>query len=223
MGEIKNLLVDTVCPHCHKAEKSRIWLSFNNKENKRITKRVIDDTFFDKICSNCGKLYYLDFTTIYRDETRGKAVCYVANEEEFVDLSVAFENKDLPDEYKDVVKSNLRLVRDRNVFREKIRIFSMDMDDKTIEVLKVYAIETLRKEGCDMEIKQVLCWITDDYELSFSFFDCNGKSYDDCLTLPFETYASINNIIEEIFEKENKPGYIVDLDWAMEFVVENEI
>lgn len=223
MGEIKNLIVDTVCPHCHKTEKAKIWVSFNSKENPKITKKVIDDTFFNKECSNCGKLYYLDFTTICRDENQEKAICYISSNEEFVDIAVTFDNKDIPDMYRKIVKSNLRLVRDRNVFREKVRIFSMDMDDRVIEVLKVYAIETVRKHGYEGEIKQVLCWITDDNELCFTFFDSHAEVCTEGLTLPFDTYVSIDNVLKELFAEKGEPGYIIDLDWAMEFVAENEI
>lgn len=223
MGEIKSVIVDTVCPHCHKTEKAKIWISVNSKENPRITKKIIDDTFFDKTCSNCGKLYYLDFTTIYRDEIQEKAICYVSSNEEFVDVSVAFDNKDMPEVYRKIVKSNLRLVRDRNVFREKVRIFSMDMDDRVVEVLKIYAIETVRKHGYDGEIKQVLCWITDECELSFTFFDRNAEVVTEGLTLPFDTYATINNVLSELLEEKGEPGYIIDLDWAMDFVAENEM
>ena len=43
------------------------------------------------------------------------------------------------------------------------------------------------------------------------------------LTLQFDTYVTISNLLHELFKESGEPGYIIDLDWAMGFVAENEI
>ena len=223
MSEIKNIIVDTICPHCQQTEKSKIWISFNNWDNPKVTKRVVDDTFFNKTCSSCGKLYYLDFTTIYKDEDYGIVICYAASEEEFVDAIVTFNNEELSEEQRKLANTNTRIVRDRNSFREKIRIFSMDMDDRTIEVLKVHAIESIREKGYNEEIKQVLCWVADDRELNFSFFDENYDAFSETLTLSYDAYKEMYNTLHPIFTELDHPEYVIDLDWAINFMDEHDL
>ena len=218
MGDVKSVIVDTVCPHCHKTEKSKIWISVNNLENPRITKRIIDDTFFDKICSNCGKLYYLDYTVTYRDEDNNKAICYSSTEEEFMQLYYTFTETNRTE-----INENLRLVRNRNSFREKVRIFSMEMDDRVVEIMKVWSVESLRDCGYKGELDQILCWVTDDLELSFSFFDKLGNAYVSHVLMPFDSYVKIEEGLSELLSKEESKNCVIDLDWAMNFVIKHDL
>ena len=218
MASIQTVVVDTVCPHCKKTEKSKIWILVNSLDNPRITKKIMDDSFFNRICSNCGELYYLDYTVTYRDEDNNKAICYSSTEEEFLELYYTFTEKNKPE-----VNENLRLVRNRNVFREKARIFAMEMDDRVVEIMKVWSIESLRDYGYDGEVDQILCWITDELELSFSFFDKVGNAYVSHLLMPFDSYVKIEEGLADLLSKEESKDCLIDLDWAMNFIIKHDL
>ena len=99
----------------------------------------------------------------------------------------------------------------------------MDMDDRTIEVLKVHAIESIREKGYNEEIKQVLCWVADDRELNFSFFDENYDAFSETLTLSYDAYKEMYNTLHPIFTELDHPEYVIDLDWAINFMDEHDL
>jgi hypothetical protein len=215
-----SLNIETVCPHCGKENKAIIWPVINSIENPRITKRIIDDVLFDKKCNHCGETYYLDYTTIYRDELNDCVVYYSADDEGeslFLD-TIEQELSEYEDAYDSM--STIRVVRNRNAFREKARIFSMGFDDRLVEMFKVWGLEQLREQRVtDDSINEILCWICDDGSLEISFFGKDAYM----LMVPFNQYEEAFDALADFLDEVDDNEYYIDLDWAMNIIAENDL
>ena len=83
---------------------------------QKLTKKIIDDTFFDKICAHCGEIYYLDYSVLYKDEDYEMVICYSSDREsETYFLSALDYSQELCPENMDMCET--RIVRNRNSFR----------------------------------------------------------------------------------------------------------
>ena len=209
--------VEAICPHCNKENKTTINTVISNTENPRLSKRLIDDTLFLRKCKHCGEEYFVNHTVAYKDDRVEKVVCYAAdNEGEAAFVDTMFENMKLVEQGFELCP--VRIVKGVNELREKARIFEMGLDDKVIEVIKIWGLEYLRENNVEDKVNTVLCWVLDDLSLELCFFT-EDESY--MLMLPYEHYEETEDSLLELFEDEEHELYYVDLDWAMDFVIKN--
>lgn len=213
--------ITVTCPHCQQENKTKIWTSVNSNENPKITQKILDDSFFIRKCSHCGEEFYVDHTVIFKDEDSQCIVCYTADPEgeSFFVETIEELMQQSREEGDDCIVCPIRIVKDKNQFREKARIFYMGLDDHVIEVIKVWALEYIREQGINDVVHYVLCWVCDDGTLEITFLGDTEENY--MLMMPIEQY---NEAMEDLYEylDEEEQCYI-DMDWAINFVAENDL
>lgn len=221
--ECNKVLVNTQCPFCGKENEMIKYPVVNRQETPELAQHLINNTLYDKVCAYCGKTYKLDYSQMYIDEDPGRMVCYASSDED-----EAF----FVDEAEHIVKTHknyedmrvVRIVKDRNELREKARIFAMGLDDRIVEMFKVWGVEHLREEGIKEEFSTILCWILDDCSLEISFFE---KDSDEghMIEISFEQYqeteADLKEFLDEMIDESNQ--YYIDLDWAVRTIADNDL
>lgn len=211
--------ITAVCPHCKKDNITYVHPVVSSQNNPKLSKQIIDDLFFYRKCKHCGARYCLDYSTLYRNDEYAKTICYAHSTNDYVGFVTSVE--ETRQMYEDAgFFCDVRIVRDRNDLREKTRIASKGLDDRVIEVLKVWGIEHLRKDGYNKKIEKALCWIKDDDTIEFEFYTKDNDVC--CLLITMKKYYEIEALLskELRLQKHNKTK--IDLDWAMEFVSEND-
>lgn len=218
MNEINpTMQVETICPHCQKENKTTINTVISNIDNPRLSKKLIEDTFFQRKCKYCGEEYFIDHTVAYKDDKVEKVICYAAdNEGEAAFVDTMMENMKLVEQGFELCP--VRIVKERNQLREKARIFEMGLDDKIIEVIKIWGLEYLREHDVNDMVHTILCWVLDDLSLEICFFT-ESESY--MMMLPYEHYEETEDALMEMLEDEEEELYYVDIDWAMDFTIRN--
>ena len=109
-----------------------------------------------------------------------------------------------------------RIVQSKNELRERLFIFDAGLDDRAIEIIKVFYFNQLRRENPELQIDEILFESGDNGELGLIFFtDC--KPVASC-QLQRDFYDII--VKEYIYNMPDirEDEIIIDWKWAVEVV-----
>ena len=130
------------CPKCGKSSDFRIWESINTTLDPEMKEKVKDRSAFLFTCPHCGEQNYVDYGFLYHQMEDTIMIAYSNSDEnekemyhlftEEIDTPLGLDNIFLKDEYL------LRIVRSMNALREKIYIFDDGLDDRIIELYKLF-------------------------------------------------------------------------------------
>ena len=143
------------CPKCGKSSDFRIWESINTTLDPEMKEKVKDRSAFLFTCPHCGEQNYVDYGFLYHQMEDTIMIAYSnsdENEEEMyhlfteeMDTPLGLDNIFLKDEYL------LRIVRSLNALREKIYIFDDGLDDRIVEMYKLFLYVKILDDAPDIE------------------------------------------------------------------------
>lgn len=115
------------CPKCGKDIEFTMWQSINNEMSFAI-KDIISGKLFEVECKNCGLRTHVNYPILVNDMEHDVMIWYTYPDgiEETEKALVSM---------KKMYNGHLRIVTDQADLREKVAIFSADLDDRIIEVL----------------------------------------------------------------------------------------
>lgn len=210
MSQTKKVKIN--CSNCGEESEALIWDSINTGVDPEKKQSVIDGSLFMHTCPHCGRQSRLNYTTLYHDMQNKVMIYYACCEEDF---SIVKNNlKQLESDFADSLKGyRMRLVVSQNALMEKALIFEKGLDDRAIEVIKaVFAIDAMEKFP-DLEINELLFYITDEgkHEVQFLANKPLTGEIDDKLyrTIRGEFSAKLDALSDT---------YIVDTNWAFRFL-----
>lgn len=157
---------DVGCPKCGAAVRTLMWPGVCAQDNPELRARVLDETFFDWKCTECGYSAQFEYPCLYHDRERGFMV-YVApsgSEREFRPVDVGEKFPQLAGVKKRVVATPAEL-------KEKILIFEAGLDDYAVELVK-YALAGVLAEKTGKKTVQGYFSYADEKSnrICFSFF-----------------------------------------------------
>lgn len=133
---------DVGCPKCGAAVRTQMWPGVCAQDNPELRAGVLEETFFDWTCPECGYAAQFVYPCLYHDRELAFMV-YVApngSGREFQPVDVGEKFPQLADVKKRVVASPAEL-------KEKILIFEAGLDDYAVELVK-YALAGVLEEKC---------------------------------------------------------------------------
>lgn len=115
----------------------------------------------------------------------------------------------------DMRKNNylIRIVRSQNELREKIAIFDEGLDDRIIEIFKIYILVTFQKEHPDC--KQIETLYFRDGEKNLIQILADGESYG-VAEIPGKFYKELCEKYRGKIPDIRKDGPYIDRQWALE-------
>lgn len=121
------------CPKCERAFEFRIWNTMNATLDPEVEERILDGTLTLATCPTCGNEFHVLYETLYHDMDREFMVEFRAPDHwNLVDGAI-----DVPELDKTLRQYRfLRKVTSWNELREKVLIFTSELDDVVIEVIK---------------------------------------------------------------------------------------
>ena len=176
----------------------------------------------DKILDlGCGRgrdfRYFLSkgYDVVPVDES--KEMCRLAEKYIGRDVcNITFAELDYNNEFDAVwACASLRLVNSRNNLREKVYIFDQGLDDRIIELMKLFIRFDISQKNPEHEVDEIFLEIRDDAPTRFAICLTDGQWG----SVPFnqEVYDRIK---EEMIDPEDngKQDYIVNMQWAGECI-----
>ena len=197
------------CPKCGKVSDFIIWESLNADIDPEAQQQLIDGSIFHFTCPECGHKSNVNYRMLYHDMTNRVMVHYV--QEEAIDATIntihEVEGKmnDIDKRLRDGYRT--RIVTNQNSLREKALIFKCGLDDRVIELGKLFLIAHAGQQHPDAEFSAVFF---NESEGNY-YFEFIGAQYMQA-EFPKSFYDKIAEELSDRFPEENT--FIVDLAWA---------
>ncbi len=189
------------CPKCGKDIEFTMWQSINN-EMSFAMKDIISGKLFEVECENCGLRTHVNYPILVNDMEHDVMIWYTYPDgiEETEKALVSM---------KKMYNGHLRIVTDQADLREKVAIFSADLDDRIIEVLKAIVMAQVQDQLADKDVQGVY-YISDENPRFEIVYD-GGSGY---IPVNMELYDKVS---EEFFGQKDltqDDEFYVDRDWA---------
>jgi len=202
------------CPDCGKDGEFVIWESLNTQLDPEAKKDLLSGAIFKYECPHCKSVHNVDYGMLYHQMEKHIMVQYSTTDENAQEGIETFENmrnqglEGFPAMDADYV---FRIVRSQNQLREKAFIFDQGLDDRVIEMMKLFMRIHLSKANPELEIEEMFLEIAEDGPESFAIRLADGHwgSTD----FAQDMYDSIyNDFFKDVDENRS---YIVDANWAI--------
>lgn len=208
------------CPQCEYEAEFLVWNSINTTLDPDMKQKVRSGELFRFTCPECGYEVEVDYATLYHQMEDRVMIYYVregrndaANmmKEAFSGVkSESFRCEEfLSRDYRK------RVVETKNEFWEKLMILDEGLDDRIIELMKLFMTMELEENGPHINIDEFLFEKTEEGTRRFVIRFCDGKwgyidylqdLYDDCE----ERFREILDVSEE--------SLIIDFNWAVNVI-----
>ncbi len=198
------------CPKCGHQQEFKLWTTIDIYSDPKMRDAVLSQSLFSYKCDGCGYAAPLNYPCVYNDP-KNKLVFYVFpnyKDEHLQQLDNAQTQKMLDDGYV------FRVVRSGNELAEKIVIFDHELDDRVIELCKLYMVRELKKQRSDFKVMSAYYNHGKEGHLVV-VFDENGKGV--TAPLPEDMYEKMKDSFASYLEDyPSEEELVVDVQWALE-------
>ena len=212
------------CPKCKKEHEFAIWTSINVTLDPDQKEAILNRKAFTFECPDCKEktLYSYDF--LYHDMEQKIMIYHVTTNEALVQAMEGFSqmtNVGVDDGIlngPEVEGYRKRIVRTLNDLREKIFIFDAGLDDRVVEIFKVFCIIQLKQNDPKFRADEAYFYSRDG-EMGFQFL-LDGKTFGEVAIDPAD-YEDLAKTAADILAKEDQNNnYVIDTDWAYKSITE---
>lgn len=197
------------CPKCGKSAPIPIFDSMDLSESSESTRKMaLTGKLFVFQCPSCGKKEPLSYPMSCIDENTQSMI-------------TVLDKKDKKEDYKRIYKvyksmepedgDKFRVVDTCQELSEKLRMFEDGLDDRVVEVLKLFICEDIA--GSTEELQKVRCIYKSikNAQLIFSASYANDK-YD--IELPATSYFTVEETLSGLSGDSLMEAYMINQQWA---------
>ena len=145
----KRCEVTITCPKCNEEHPFVMWQSINTQLDPEMRAAVKDRSAFQFICPTCGEKTYVDYGFLYHQMEDGIMIHYASSDEDAEEIYKMVTNKEQDSLFYDMLDADylIRIVRSQNELREKISIFDEGLDDRIIEIIKLFVLAKYQEQN----------------------------------------------------------------------------
>lgn len=199
------------CPECGHTQDFIIWQTLNGDLDPEAKQQLLDGTLFRFECDKCGHKSNVDYGILYHDMMHQAMIYYVDENsvEQAIESMYGAEDKmgiEMPGYRK-------RVVTDQNALREKAIIFEHELDDRVIEIIKLFYLANASKQFPEAKIKKVYFLVADGKYI-LEFIGDRPLSAEVSTSM----YDSIKTDFAERLESEGNKEPVINISWASAFL-----
>lgn len=196
------------CPKCSQLSEITVWNSITVQDSGDLKQDLLKGKVNMFLCPSCSYSALMPTPMLYRDDDKRLLMSFSPCDDPVLKNQLfgnVLETSKKSGELKEFEGYNLRFISDYNELLEKILIFDNDMNDKTIEVIKLMVLSQ------DLEkAEQRICRFgkVENSTIEFMIYDTiENQTYTS--SVPKETYDTIHR---QLLESGMKP---YSFDWEM--------
>ena len=195
------------CSACEKTFTARVILQVDYSRPEDRETNLGDGSLFTFACPHCGREMKMNHYLLWVDEDRKIAVCNVTCEEEKAAVEEALSALTAFGRASEIAR---RFVFSPAHLCEKKEIFSAGLDDRIVEIVKLYFAQEVRQKYPERTLNDVLFFL--DGEGYGLLFQC--PEGDLSVSIPKSTFeqAAVQ------FSFPQPAPWVVDASWAMEYL-----
>lgn len=220
----KSVQENITCPNCGKDSEFTIWQSINTQLDPEMKIAVRDKSIFRFTCPHCGHTALVDYGFLYHQMEDRIMIHYVQSEEDvkqIYDLYTGNCNNPLFKSFPILQAHYLnRIVRSMNQLLEKLAIFDAGLDDRIIEICKVFITAEYLKQHPDSAGAEMLMYTGEKGEHIIEILE-NAQ-----LAGSYELSDDMYNTVKKHFspylkDMRDEKEPIINQTWALRFLDEN--
>lgn len=198
------------CPDCGKTNDFSVWRSVNVTVDPSLKGKIQSGEIFHFVCPDCGSEVEVIYPLLYHD-MNGKIMIYYAPDAEAMEAAQkAFEDAG------GEVGYTKRVVASLFDLQEKIAIFDAGLDDRAVEILKVFLGSELQETKPDMVFDDLLYFNGEDGSKGLALMK-DGNSFA-AIGVTDAMYSEIQNRFGKLLDEFSKDEMIIDLNWVMKSI-----
>lgn len=202
------------CPHCGEKIDFVYWESINVTLNPDMKERVLNGEAFRCECPHCNQSFGVEYPTLYHDMDKHFMIhCnpMLMHEETRQMMRTLLQLEMLPD-YRQ------RFTLEQNEMKEKILIFENDLDDRIIEIMKLFIFVQIDAEKEVIDNEELFLDRYKDGGLCFVLLK-EGKVAGS-LDFPQDMYDALKEEFQESLNKEKTET--INQEWALKFLAKRK-
>lgn len=178
---------------------------------------VKDRSAFRFVCPDCGAETYVDYDLLYHQMEDRIMIHYARLDESAAEIYQMLTKDDPEDMVQDMLRNHylIRIVRSQNQLREKIAIFDAGLDDRIIEIYKIFILHTVQEKDPDCKDIEMLYYKDPTERKDFIQIIADGKTYG-VVELKKSTYDELYDEYRDRLPDIRKDGPYIDRSWALE-------
>lgn len=154
------------CTSCGKEFSARVITQVDRSRPEDLEANLGDGSLFTFRCPHCGEEMLFNHYLLWVDENRTVAVCNITSDEEIRAIDEALSALSAFGKSSDISR---RYVNSPSRLCEKTEIFTAGLDDRAVEIVKLYFVEEIRRSHPKKTINDALFFRNDEgYGFLFS-------------------------------------------------------
>lgn len=213
--------ITVTCPECKHESPFVIWDSINTTLNPEMKEAVLDKSAFLFECPECYKKTYVDYGFLYHQMDDKIMIHYANSDENAEEVYNMLTGNDPAGVMEDFRQHDylIRVVRSQNELIDKIRVFDAGLDDRIIEIFKLYVYVTFLKDNSDCREIETLFYRDDGK--NYVQINADGK-YQGISEMQDDMYSRIADEYEKALPDIRKDGPYIDRQWALDMIQSKE-
>ena len=203
--------VSGICSKCNKSNEFVVYDTINTDLFPDVPRRIISGELFKTECSHCGASLTFEYPTLYHDMKHNAMIKIISEEKPSQEeLDLTHKMMGMFGEYVS------RLVKNTRELGEKVEIIEAGLDDRTIEIQKLFTTVQIQKEKPDFEFANAYFTMEDGKQI-INVYNTNGQY----ITTWFDEdgYLNMEECLHEVYKKHPTPHFaIIDRAWALEML-----
>lgn len=191
-----------LCPHCQCESEIKTKQNLNTEQDKDAFARVQDLSYFRVKCENCGESMLTLQNVLYHDVANAFMV-WLWTEEEMPPKA----------QFDPLAQYTLRVTSDFNAFREKLRVLTIGLDDRAVEMMKMLLFMQLKH---DLDVVEIVFHEIDGQTGDFRFAAVLSDGVEQYAAMPNALYQKLRQDIDERLFTSSQDFLAIDMQWAGE-------
>lgn len=205
------------CSHCQKEFEIDTYSSINSELDTSLKENLISGKLFEHICPSCQEINYYGYPLLYHDSIHHFLIQYSSLKESRKILETFKDNTDKLNEIIPHFDQYIfRVVSDYSLLKEKINCLENELDDRLIEITKIFIGATLEKENrLSLDERVFIYKDNDSFKLEIVNLKTGHVHY---LRSPLEIYQVVKDDFDVYLNDEETKFAIIDEEWASNII-----
>lgn len=209
--------ISVTCPHCRETTDTSIWSSINTMLDPEMKAAVRDRSAFLFTCPHCGTKTYLNYGFLYHQMEDKIMIHYADSDEDAEKIDAILTGKDDPKGMMAYFRKDnylIRVVRSQNELLDKLAIFDAGLDDRIVEIFKLYVLAKLQEDPAREHSSIKLLFFANDGKYFIQVLT-DGKT-DGVYEMPGDLYEELKDDYAPHLNDMRHDDFHIDRSWAME-------
>ncbi|MDL2257960.1 CpXC domain-containing protein [Eubacteriales bacterium OttesenSCG-928-K08] len=202
------------CPTCGTSFETRYWESLNAEMNPAEKEQLLSGKLFYTTCPNCHAQHQFVYPMLYHDMTHKLMVWLLFEEEQIRVLLHEMDGVRTSSLMISQTGYHYRFVRSINELREKAMIFAYGLDDRVIEVLKLFQRSIIHKKLPHVKVNRTMFFPGSPHQLII--FAGDGATY--TTELIMDPYEEIAQTRKNRMDERSRGCVCIDEKWAFDLL-----